>query len=422
MRTKRKAYFISVLLCSVTFIAYYGCGGGKQPNPETLAEPERQERIIFAEDGVLYYNGPEVVFAESPTGKITVVEHGIERVIYEPSVGEKVFPLAANPDYVYFAVESGGRIEVKRVTTFNLGAAPEDYGEFDKELMKPYFVNADGGLVFSYVYYGENQVRLMAYGLPDAEPVAMSPPLPGYNVSLFPAPEQDSAYAVVDTGKYESDIYYFSEEGNETLSVINGVRFDEYYIENDRAFAIIGEKTSDEIRFTEADGEEIETPVDAVSPEPLFNTRILDLKARGSVPVYSVAEPEPADGGPSAGDNAPGNVMDGDLGTAWIVETDGSLIDRTVKIDFARPRPVRGLKIYSDPATGRGGRVNHGRPAVVTAELSDGTAVELAFDGTSPVAVGERRSIEPVEWIVLTVGPAPDDAGVYCVINEVQVY
>jgi len=422
LRTKRKTHVIASLLCSVAFIVYWGCGRGKPPEPEAPAWPERGERIEFAGNGVLYYDGPEVLFVEGMTGKIAVVENGTERVLYEPSAGEAVVPLAANPDYLYFAVESGGRTAIKRVTTFNLGAAPEDYGEFDEELAKQYFVNADGELVFSYVYYGESEVRLMAYGLPLAEPVAMSPPLPGRDVSLFPAPERDAAYAAVKTGEYETDVYYFSEEGNGTSLVISGVRFDEYYIENDRAFAVIGEKTSDKALATGTDDETAETPTDAVGSEPLFNTRILDLKARGSVPVYSIAEPGPGNGGPSADGNTPDNAMDGDLGTAWVIETDVGLTERTVKIDFARPRPVRGLKIYSDPTTESGGRFNHGKPTVVTAALSDGSSVELAFGEDSSVAVVERRSNEPVEWIVLTVGPAPDGDETSCVINEVQVY
>ena len=419
---KCKGHIIAFVSCSVTFLICYGCGGGKPPKPETPVEPERQEHIVFAGNGVLYYDGPEVVFAERLTGKITVVENGTERVLYEPSVGEKVFPLAANPEYIYFAVESGDRTEIKRVTTFNLGAAAEDYGEFDKGFTKPYFVNADGELVFSYVYYGEDEVRLMAYELPNAEPVAMSPPLPGRGVSLFPAPERDAAYAVVETGEYETDVYYFSEKGNETLLVISGVRFDEYFIENDRAFVVIGERASAGRPTIESDGGEVETSVHGAAPEPLFNTRILDLKARGSIPVYSITEREPEKGELSADDNNPHNVMDGDLGTAWVVETDAVLIGRTVKIDFARPRPVRGLKIYSEPAMEDGSLIRTARPAVVTAELSDGSAVELAFDDDSPVAVVERRSTEPVEWIILTVGPAPDDEKAPCVINEVQVY
>ncbi len=419
---KCKAYIIAFLSCSVTFLICYGCGGGKSPKPETPAEPERQEHIVFAGNGVLYYDGPDVVFVEVQTGKIIVVESGNERVLYEPSAGEKVFPLAANPEYIYFAVESGDRTEIKRVTTFNLGAASEDYGEFDKGLTKPYFVNADGDLVFSYVYFGEDEVRLIAYKLPIAEPVAMSPPLPGRDVSLFPAPERDAAYAVVETGEYETDVYYFSEKGNETSLVISGVRFDEYFIENDRAFAVIGERASAGRPTIESDDGEVETSVHGAAPEPLFNTRILDLKARGSIPVYSITEREPEKGELSADDNNPDNVMDGDLGTVWVVETDGVLSERTVKIDFARPRPVRGLKIYSEPAMEDGSLIRTARPAVVTAELSDGSAVELAFDDDSPVAVVERRSTEPVEWIVLTVGPAPDDEKVPCVINEVQVY
>lgn len=419
---KCKAYIIAFLSCSVTFLICYGCGGGKSAKPETPAEPERQEHIVFAGNGVLYYDGPDVVFVEVQTGKIIVVENGNERVLYEPNVGEEVFPLAANPDYIYFSVESGDRTEIKRVTTFNLGAAAEDYGEFDKGLTKPYFVNADGDLVFSYVYFGEDEVRLIAYKLPIAEPVAMSPPLPGRDVSLFPAPERDAAYVVVETGEYETDVYYFSEKGNETLLVMSGIRFDEYFIENDRAFAVIGERASAGRPIIESDDGEVETSVHGAAPEPLFNTRILDLKARGSIPVYSITEREPEKGELSADDNNPDNVMDGDLGTAWVVETDAVLTGRTVKIDFARPRPVRGLKIYSEPAMEDGSLIRTARPAVVTAELSDGSAVELAFDDDSPVAVVERRSTEPVEWIILTVGPAPDDEKVPCVINEVQVY
>lgn len=422
MWTKRVNYVVVVLLCSVASVAYYGCGGGRPPKPEMPAEPERQERIVFAGDGVVYYDGPDVVFAKVQTGKIIVVENGTERVLYEPSVGEEVFPLAANPDYVYFAVESGDRTEIKRVTTFNLGAAAEDYGEFDKGLAKPYFVNADGGLVFSYVYFGENEVRLMAYELPNAEPVAMSPPLPGRDVSLFPAPEWDAAYAAVETGEYETDVYYFSEKGNETSLIITGVRFDEYFIENDRAFAVIGERASAGRPTIESTDGEVETSVHGAAPEPLFNTRILDLKARGSIPVYSITGREPEKGELSADDNNPRNVMDGDLGTAWVVKTEGVLTKRTVKIDFARPRPVRGLKIYSEPAMEDGSLIRTARPAVVTAELSDGSAVELAFDDDSSVAVVERRSTEPVKWIILTVGPAPDDEKAPCIINEVQVY
>jgi hypothetical protein len=386
------------------------------------AEPERQESIVFAGNGVLYYDDPEVVFAEVQTGKIIVVENGAERLLYEPRVGEAVFPLAANPEYIYFAVESGDRTEIKRLTTFNLGAEVEDYGEFDKALTKPYFISADGDLVFSYVYYGEDEVRLIAYELPAAEPVALSPPLPGCNVTLFPAPERDAAYSVVETGEYENDVYYFSEQGNETSLIITGVRFDEYFIENGRAFAVIGERTSVGRPTAEGDDGEVETSVNGAADEPLFRTRILDLKARGSIPVYSIAEREPEKGEPPAGDSSPHNVMDGDLGTAWVVETDGVLTERIVKIDFARPRPVRGLKIYSEPAMKDGSSIRTSRPAAVTAELSDGSAVELAFDPDSAVAVIERRSTEPVEWIVLTVCPAPDDERVPCVINEVQVY
>jgi hypothetical protein len=417
--TKRITYIVVVLLCSV---AYYGCGGGRPPKPEAPAEPDRRESIVFAGDGVLYYDGPEVVFAGVQTGKIIVVENGAERLLYEPRVGEEVFPLAANPEYVYFAVESGDRTEIKRLTTFNLGAAVEDYGEFDEALAKPYFVSADGDLVFSYVYYGEDEVRLIAYELPAAEPVALSPPLPGRNATLFPAPERDAAYSFVETGEYENDVYYFSEQGNETSLIITGVRFDEYFIENGRAFAVIGERVSAGRPAAEGDDGEVETSAHGAAAEPLFKTRILDLKARGSIPVYSVAERESEKGKPPAGDSNPHNVMDGDLGTAWVVETDGVLIERTVKIDFARPRPVRGLKIYSEPATEDGSSIRTARPAAVTAELSDGSAVELAFDGDSAVAVIERGSTEPVEWIVLTVCPAPDDENVRCVINEVQVY
>jgi hypothetical protein len=421
MRMKIKVLIILILSHAIAFFVYYGCGGDKSPGPETAAEPERQERIVFAEKGVLYYDSPDVIFAVSNTGGIAVVENGVKRLIYEPGPEEEVFPLAANPEYIYFAVESDGGTGIKRIASFNLGGEAEDYGEFSKNLAKPYFINGDGDLAFAHVDYGEDEVRLLAYELPAAELAAMSPPLPGGGVTLFPAPESDAAYAVIERTVYDADIYFFSEKGNETSLVIEGVRFEEYYLENDRAFAVISEKVS---WVTPMDGDaEVKSEKGTRPPdsEPLFKTRILDLKARGSVPVYSVGEPEPMGYTPSTGNGA-GNVLDGDIGTAWVVKNDDGFEGRTMRIDFARPRPIRGLKIYSDPATDNVKAIRAGRPAVVTAELSDGSAMEVNFDIGTRLAVAERDSNEPVEWVVLTVGYVPGGEEKACIINEVQLY
>jgi hypothetical protein len=411
--------FVFILL--TVFNGLTGCGRETADLTGDVVEPESGERIVFKDEGVLYYDSPDVVFATDAVGSIVVVERGIERLLYKPEAGESVVPLAVNPDYVYFAVETCDRTQIKRVATFNLGGMVEDYGRFDRHLEAPYFINSEGDLLFNYSGYGETEVRLLAYELPRAEPAAISPPLPGVDVTLFPAPEPDASYAVVARADNDADIYYFTEEGNETSLIVNGIGFEEYYLENGRPFAVISEPVSTRIPEKLLAVDDNETIIDSERSNAIYRSLILDLKGRGSVPVYSVSESGYNDRNAFVKSGV-SNVLDGDINTAWAVDTEGGIKDRVVKIDFARPRPIRGLKVYSGfTADGVESGIT-GRPAAVTAELSDGSAMEITFDEDSALAVAERESNKPVEWIVLTVDPVPAEGKKVCLVNEVQLY
>jgi hypothetical protein len=418
-----KPVHISVLVFVflTVFSGLIGCSSETADLTGDVVEPESVERIVFNDGGVLYYDSPEVIFAADAVDSIAVVERGIKRLVYEPETGEKAVPLAVNRDYVYFAVEAYDRTEIKRVATFNLGGIVEDYGRFDRRLDAPYFINSEGDLFFNYVSYGEGEVRLLAYELPRAEPVAISPPLRGVDVTLFPAPEPDASYAVISRADIDADIYYFAEEGNETSLIVSGVGFEEYYLEDGRPFAVISELVSTGILEGLRGVDDSETVIDPEHSNAIYRTLILDLKGRGRVPVYSVSESGYGGGG-ALGKNDVSNVLDGDINTAWAVDMESELEDRVVKIDFARPRPIRGLKVYGGFTEDGVESDMAGRPVAVMAELSDGSAMEITFDENSSLAVAERESNKPVEWVVLTVDPVPTEGKRICFVNEVQLY
>lgn len=411
--------FVFILL--VVFNGLTGCGRETADPAGDAVEPESDERIVFSNGGVLYYNSPEVIFAADAADSIVVVERGIKRLLYKPEAGESVVPLAVNRDYVYFAVETCDRTQIKRVATFNLGGIVEDYGRFERCLKAPYFINSEGDLLFNYSGYGESEVRLLAYELPRAEPAGISPPLPGVDVTLFPAPEPDASYAVVSRADNDADIYYFTEEGNETSLIVNGIGFEEYYLEDGRPFAVISEPVSARIPEELMAVDDNETVTGTEHSDGIYRSLILDLKGRGSVPVYSVSESGYNDGS-ALFKSGVSNVLDGDINTAWAVDTEAGIKDRVVRIDFARPRPIRGLKVYGGFVADGVEPDLAGKPAAVTAELSDGSAMEITFDEDSALAVAERESNKPVEWVLLTVDPAPNESKKVCVVNEVQLY